>query len=151
MSINFRYLIPEPIYDDLIKLAQEGKQQNNKIVSGWIMADRKDNFAIVKSFQITKDPSDAHIRPKSWMRMKKNKIYTMRKMKEDLHVDIVYQFHTHPEGIEELHEVDLKILNYLSTGVMVVITPNNIIGWYFDKRETKKSIIEKMLFEIINE
>lgn len=75
----------------------------------------------------------------------------MRKLKEEKSIDIVYQFHTHPDGVEELHEVDLKILNYLSTGVMVVITPSNVLGWYFDKRETKKSIVEKMMFEIINE
>lgn len=151
MSFNFRYLIPEPIYDELIKIAQDGHAQDDKIVSGWVLADRKDNFAIIKGYEITKDPSDAHIRPKSWMRMKKNKIYTMRKLKEEKNIDIVYQFHTHPDGVEELHEVDLKILNYLSTGVMVVITPSNVLGWYFDKRETKKSIVEKMLFEIINE
>jgi hypothetical protein len=150
MSINFRYLIPEPIYDDLTKLAKDGKK-DKKITSGWMFADRKENFAIVKGYEVTKDASDAHIRPKSWMRMKKNKIYTMRKIKEDRNIDIAWQFHTHPDDEEELHETDLKILNYLSTGVMIIITTGNILGWYFDKRETKKSIIEKMTFEIINE
>ena len=120
-------------------------------MSGWIFADRKENFAIVKGYEIVKADSDAHVRPKSWMRMKKNKIYTMRKMKEDRNIDIAWQFHTHPDSKEELHDTDLKILNYLSTGVMIIITPSNILGWYFDKRETKKSLIEKMVFEIINE
>ncbi|MHA1674777.1 MAG: hypothetical protein ACTSYI_14275 [Promethearchaeota archaeon] len=51
----------------------------------------------------------------------------------------------------ELHDMDMQILNYLSTRVMIVITPDNVLGWYFDKRETKKPIIDKMVFEIINE
>jgi proteasome lid subunit RPN8/RPN11 len=150
-SINFRYLIPEPIYDELIQLAKEGHEDKNRLVSGWMFADRKENFAIVNGYEVTKNPSDAHVRPKSWMRMKKNKIYTMRKLKEEKNLDIAWQFHSHPDSKEELHEVDLKILNYLSTGVMIVITPTNVLGWYFDKRETKKSFIEKMIFEIINE
>jgi proteasome lid subunit RPN8/RPN11 len=85
------------------------------------------------------------------MRMKKKKLYTLRKLKEERELDIAWQFHTHPNGNEELHEIDLKILNYLSTGVMIVITPDNVLGWYFDKRETKKPYIDKMVFEIINE
>jgi len=144
-------LIPEPIYDELIQMAKQGHSENDRVVSGWLFADRKENFAIVKSYEITKADSDAHVRPKSWMRMKKNKIYTMRKLKEEKNIDIAWQFHTHPDGKEDLHDTDLKILNYLSTGVMIIITPTNILGWYFDKRETKKSLIEKMNFEIINE
>ena len=154
MSGGFRYLIPEPIFDELMELIDKGpkkEEEELKIVSGWLLADRKENFGIVTSYIITDEESKAHIRPKSWMRMKKNKIYTMRKLKQDKNVDIVWQFHSHPDGIEELHEVDLKILNYLSTGVMVIITPTNILGWFFDKRETKKPIIEKMIFEIISE
>lgn len=150
-TINFRYLIPEPIYDELIQMAKQGHAEKDRIVSGWLFADRKENFAIVKAYEITKADSDAHVRPKSWMRMKKNKIYTMRKLKEEKNIDIAWQFHTHPDSKEDLHDTDLKILNYLSTGVMIIITPTNILGWYFDKRETKKSLIEKMNFEIINE
>ncbi len=75
----------------------------------------------------------------------------MRKLKADRNLDIVWQYHTHPDGIEELHEVDIKILDYLSTGVMIVVTPDNVLGWYYDRRETKKAIIDKMIFEIISE
>jgi hypothetical protein len=150
-SLNFRYLIPEPIYDELVALAKQGHDEKDRIVSGWVFADRKEQFAIVNGYEIVKSDSDAHVRPKSWMRMKKNKIYTMRKMKEDRNLDIAWQFHTHPDSKEELHDTDLKILNYLSTGVMIIITPKNILGWFFDKRETKKSLLEKMIFEIINE
>jgi proteasome lid subunit RPN8/RPN11 len=150
-SINFRYLIPEPIYDELITMAKDGHEKNDSITSGWIFADRKENFAIINGYEITKTESDAHVRPKSWMRMKKNKIYSMRKLKEEKNLDIVWQFHTHPDGKEELHDTDLKILNYLSTGVMIIITAKNVLGWYFDKRESKKSYIEKMVFEVINE
>lgn len=151
MSIDFRYLIPEPIFNELIDLAKQGKEENNKIVAGWLFADRKENFGIVKGYEITKDPAKAHEKPKSWMRMKKRKLFQMRKYKEEDQIDIVWQFHTHPDGKEDLHDMDLQILNYLSTGVMVIITPTNILGWYFDKRETKKPIIDKMVFEIINE
>ncbi|MBD3351933.1 MAG: hypothetical protein GF364_10655 [Candidatus Lokiarchaeota archaeon] len=148
MSGGFRYLIPEPIFDELTSLVKESK---DKIISGWLFADRKENFGIVSGYNITNKDSKAHIRPKSWIRVKKKKIYTMRKLKEDKGYDIVWQFHSHPSGKEELHDVDLAILNYLSTGVMIVITPDNILGWYFDKRETKKPIIDKMIFEIISE
>ncbi|MHA1819274.1 MAG: hypothetical protein ACTSVC_02290 [Promethearchaeota archaeon] len=148
MSGGFRYLIPEPIFDELTGLV---KKNGDKIISGWIFADRKENFGIITGYTITSEDSDAHIRPKSWMRMKKNKIYSMRKFKQERGCDIVWQFHSHPDGNENLHEVDLKILNYLSTGVMIIITPKNILGWYYDRRETKKPNISKMIFEIISE
>ncbi len=147
---GFRYLIPESIYNDLIK---DIKEIAPIIAQGWMFAKRKENFAIVTGYQILKNKSkyEEHVRPKSWMRLKKNKIYTMRKLKKEKGVDIVWSFHSHPSGNEELHEIDLKILNYLSTGVMVIVTPDNILGWFFDRRETKKPIIEKMIFEIIND
>ncbi|MHA1519028.1 MAG: hypothetical protein ACTSVZ_01015 [Promethearchaeota archaeon] len=151
MSIDFRYLIPEPIFNELIELSKQGHAEEDKIVAGWIYADRKENFGIVKGYEVTKDPAKSHDKPKSWMRMKKRKLYQMRKLKDEDNIDIVWQFHTHPDSKEELHDMDLQILNYLSTGVMIVITPDNVLGWYFDKRETKKPIIDKMVFEIINE
>ncbi|MHA1727983.1 MAG: hypothetical protein ACTSWY_04550 [Promethearchaeota archaeon] len=158
MASGFRYLIPEPIFDELTEMVkntgmdedEEGKKEK-KIHSGWIFADRKENFGIVMGYTLSSDNSHSHVRPKSWMRMKKSKIYTMRKLKDEKNLDIVWQFHSHPNGVEELHETDLKILNYLSTGVMIIVTPTNIIGWFFDKRETKKPIIDKMVFEIISE
>ncbi|MHA1745869.1 MAG: hypothetical protein ACTSWW_07705 [Promethearchaeota archaeon] len=150
-QIDFRYLIPEKIFNELTALSKKGHENKNSIASGWLFADRKNNFAIIKGYEISKDPSDAHVRPKSWMRMKKHKLYTMRRFREERNIDIIYQFHTHPSGKEPLHEVDLKILNYLTTGVFVVITPDNVVGWFFDKRETKKPLIDKMIFEIINE
>ena len=52
-------------------------------------------------------------------------------------------------------------MKYLSNGVMIIIIPAvpdkepeqkaHLIGWYYDKRYTKKPIIEKMVFEIISE
>ena len=150
-DIDFRYLIPENLFDELVELAQEGHAEGDRIVSGWIFADRKENFGIVNGYEITKKDAKSHERPKSWMRTKKKKLYTLRKLKEERNIDIAWQFHTHPTGTEDLHEIDLKILNYLSTGVMIIITPDNVLGWYFDKRETKKPYIDKMVFEIINE
>jgi hypothetical protein len=42
--------------------------------------------------------------------------------------------------------------------MLIIIPPNpekqqeaNLVGWYYDKRYTKKPIIEKMVFEIISE
>ncbi|MHA1394157.1 MAG: hypothetical protein ACTSRZ_11685 [Promethearchaeota archaeon] len=127
------------------------KENGDKIVSGWIFADRKENFGIVVGYSVIDRDSDAHIRPKSWIRVKKKKIYEMRKLKEEQGYDIVWQFHSHPDGNEELNEVDKAILNYLSTGVMIIVTQNNVVGWFYDKRETKKPIIDKMIFEIISE
>ncbi|GAB4310427.1 MAG: hypothetical protein Kow0069_10600 [Promethearchaeota archaeon] len=148
--LSFRYLIPESIFNDLLKDVVELAPH---IVQGWIYADRKENFALVTGYSILQGKSKhtEHVQPKSWMRLKKNKIYSMRKLKAEKNVDIVWSFHSHPDGEEALHEIDLKILNYLSTGVMIIVTPTNVVGWYFDKRETKKPLIEKMVFEIISD
>ncbi len=83
----------------------------------------------------------------------------MRKFKQELGVDIAWQFHTHPSGNEKLHNIDKRILKYLSNGVMIIVVPpieekgqkGHVVGWYYDKRYTKKPIVEKMVFEIITE
>lgn len=151
LQINFRYLILEDIFNELTDLAKKGHEDNDRIVSGWIFADRTDNFAIIKNYKIEQEDAQSHIRPKSWMRIKKRKLWQMRKLKKDLGVDILWKFHTHPDGKEELHEIDEAILDYLTTGVMIIVTPENILGWYFNKRETKKPYKEKMYIEIISE
>ncbi len=169
---DFRYLIPQRLFDELTQKAaeesfivdDEGKIDKNKkhyVVHFWIFADRKENFGIVKKFIINTDlrKTKGHVKPRSWMRYKKSKIYNMRKFKQELSVDIVWQCHSHPNGNEKLHAIDKRILKYLSNGVMlIVIPPNkeigqqaNLVGWYYDKRYTKKPIIEKMVFEIISE
>ncbi|MHA1370676.1 MAG: hypothetical protein ACTSWN_03390 [Promethearchaeota archaeon] len=148
--MHFRYLIPKSIFEKLTALCAE---RSPAVVWGSIFADRKDNFAVVNSFDIDEEASQntGHERPKSWMKMKKGKIKNTRKIKEELGHDIVWQFHTHPSGNIELHEIDLKILNYLSVGVMIIVTKDEILGWYYDKRSTKKPIIEKMIFEVIDD
>jgi hypothetical protein len=68
-------------------------------------------------------------------------------------------WHSHPSGNEKLHSIDKRILKYLSNGVMIIVIPPvpdkeqkaHLVGWYYDKRYTKKPIIEKMVFEIISE
>ena len=85
----------------------------------------------------------------------------MRKFKQELGIDIIWQAHTHPSGNDKLHAIDKKILKYLSNGVMIIVIPDlpkndppikrHLVGWYYDKRYTKKPIIEKMVFEIIQE
>jgi len=93
------------------------------------------------------------------MRYKKSKIYNMRKFKQELGCDIVWQGHSHVSGNPKLHAIDKRILKYLSNGVMLIIIPAildkqqeaHLVGWYYDKRYTKKPIIEKMVFEIISE
>lgn len=148
MTSGYRYLIPEAIFDEL---TEKVKKNGKKIFTGWLFAERKDYFGIVTDYKIIDEDATAHEKPKSWMRMKKNKIYNMRKFKQERGCDIVWQMHSHPSGNEELHEVDEEILNYLSTGVMIIITENNVIGHFYDKRESKKAIRDKMLFEIISE
>lgn len=155
---DFRYLIPQKIFDEIIKKATEAYPN---VENYWIFADRKENFGIVTKFIPNPDlkKSRTHIKPRSWMRYKKSKIYNMRKFKQELGVDIVWQAHTHPSGNEKLHQIDKRILKYLSNGVMIIVIPEipdqnlkgNLIGWYYDKRYTKKPIIERMTFEIISE
>ena len=155
---DFRYLIPERIFNEI---TQKAAAAYPKIEHYWIFADRKENFGIVNKFIVNKDikSTKKHVKPRSWMRYKKSKIYNMRKFKEELGVDIVWQAHTHPSGREKLHAIDKRILKYLSNGVMIIIIPPaeekdqnaHLVGWYYDKRYTKKPIIEKMVFEIISE
>ncbi len=157
---DFRYLIPERIFKQITDRATEVYPN---IENYWIFADRKENFGIVNKFIINPDlrKTKTHVKPRSWMRYKKSKIYNMRKFKQELGVDIVWQAHTHPSGSDKLHPIDKKILKYLSNGVMIIIIPNlpendpplkaHLVGWYYDKRYTKKPIIEKMVFEIIQE
>ena len=155
---DFRYLIPERIFKEITQKATEALPN---IEHYWIFADRKENFGIVNKFIVNSDlrRTKVHVKPRSWMRYKKSKIYNMRKFKQEENVDIVWQAHTHPSGNEKLHQIDKRILKYLSNGVMIIIIPElpekelkgHLVGWYYDKRYTKKPIIEKMVFEIISE
>ncbi|MFX1381272.1 MAG: hypothetical protein ACFFBP_02425 [Promethearchaeota archaeon] len=155
---NFRYLIPQKIFDEI---TEKAKEELPYIIHGWMFADRKENFGIVNKFIMNPDlrKTKVHVKPRSWMRYKKSKIYNMRKFKQELGVDIAWQFHTHPSGNEKLHNIDKRILKYLSNGVMIIVVPpideknqqGHVVGWYYDKRYTKKPIIEKMVFEIITE
>ncbi len=155
---DFRYLIPQRIFDEI---TQKAAEEYPFIIHFWIFADRKENFGIVSKFIVNTDlrKTKAHVKPRSWMRYKKSKIYNMRKFKQELGVDIVWQAHVHPTGSEKLHAIDKRILKYLSNGVMIIVIPPvpdkgqeaHLVGWYYDKRYTKKPIIEKMVFEIISE
>jgi len=155
---NFRYLIPDRLFKEITQKAAEAYPN---IEHYWIFADRKENFGIVNKFIVNPDlrKSKTHVKPRSWMRYKKSKIYNMRKFKQELNVDIVWQAHTHPSGNDKLHQIDKRILKYLSNGVMIIIIPHipekelegHMVGWYYDKRYTKKPMIEKMVFEIIQE
>ncbi|MFX1239117.1 MAG: hypothetical protein ACFFAS_08290 [Promethearchaeota archaeon] len=155
---NFRYLIPQKIFNEI---TEKAKEELPYIIHGWIFAERKENFGIVNKFIMNPDlrKTKVHAKPRSWMRYKKSKIYNMRKFKQELSVDIAWQFHTHPSGNEKLHNIDKRILKYLSNGVMIIVVPPipekqqkaHLVGWYYDKRYTKKPIIEKMVFEIISD
>ncbi|TFF88044.1 MAG: hypothetical protein EU548_09395 [Promethearchaeota archaeon] len=155
---NFRYLIPEKLFQEI---TQKAADEMPHIVHGWLFADRKENFGICTKFIMNPDlrKTKSHVKPRSWMRYKKSKIYNMRKFKQELGVDIVWQWHSHPSGNEKLHQIDKRILKYLSNGVMIIVIPENkekdqtahLVGWYYDKRYSKKPIIEKMVFEIIQD
>ena len=148
IKMNFRYLIPEKIFNELQAVLEEA---DKKIIAGWLFAARRDNFAIVSGFEITSNDAKSHEKPKSWMRLKKDKIHQMRKYKEEDGHDIVWQIHSHPSGKKELHDMDLQILSYLSTGVMIILVNGSILVWYYDKRDSKKPVIERMDFEIVSE
>ena len=155
---DFRYLIPEKLYHEI---TDKAKEEYPFLVHGWLFADRKENFGICNKFIMNADlrKTKVHVKPRSWMRYKKSKIYNMRKFKQEHEVDIVWQWHSHPSGNEKLHAIDKRILKYLSNGVMIIVIPEveekdqkaHLIGWYYDKRYTKKPIIEKMIFEIISD
>ena len=156
---DFRYLVPESLFKEI---TQKAAEEYPNIIHGWLFADRKENFGICTKFIMNPDlrRTKVHVKPRSWMRYKKSKIYNMRKFKQEPpYPDIVWQWHSHPSGNEKLHGIDKRILKYLSNGVMIIVIPAvadrdqkaHLVGWYYDKRYTKKPIIEKMVFEIISE
>ncbi len=148
---HFRYMIPKSVFEKITALCKDSKL--GSISWGQMYAERKESFAVVTNFEVneTLSENEGHERPHSWMKLKKTKIKTTRKLKEEQGYDIVWEFHTHPSGSSDLHEIDLKILNYLSVGVMVIVTSKDVVGWYYDKRSTKKPIIEKMIYEVIDD
>lgn len=93
------------------------------------------------------------------MRYQKSKLYNMRKFKENQKVDIVWQWHSHPDNRRKLHSMDKRILKYMRKGVMILVIPPvpeknqeaHIVGWYYKKGHRRKPKIEKMVFEIISE
>ncbi|MGV9173628.1 MAG: hypothetical protein ACOC35_13845, partial [Promethearchaeia archaeon] len=79
--------------------------------------------------------------------------------KRNQDIDIVWQWHSHPSGRKKLHEMDKRILKYMSQGVMIIIIPPvpekdqdaNVIGWYYNKQHRRKPAIKKMTFELVSE
>jgi len=86
---DFRYLIPESLF---IEITKKSTEEYPNITNGWLFADRKENFGICTKFITTSElhKSKVHVKPRSWMRYKKSKIYNMRKFKAELGVDIVW-------------------------------------------------------------
>jgi len=157
---NFRYLIPEPLFEEI---TQKAAEEYPYIVHGWLFADRKENFGICTKFTLNPDinikRAKKHKKPRSWMRYQKSKLYNMRKLKANQDIDIVWQWHSHPSRKKKLHAMDKRILKYMSEGVMIIVIPPvpeknqkaSIVGWYYNKRNRRKPEIKKMVFELISE
>jgi len=48
---------------------------------------------------------------------------------------IVGEFHTHPDGIDELNSNDKKILRKLRYGFWIITTKENVIPWFYQADE----------------
>ena len=139
----FRFLIPNSIFNQLINLCAEDSPDCPKI-GGYLLGQRYSSYIIIDRIQRLDSSAGFHVPPKSWMKLKKRNIYTIREIKAEKvgkdkkPITVVYPFHTHPSGDLTLHEIDRKILEYYGSGVIVICTKDDVHGWSYKRPEQGK-------------
>ena len=68
-----------------------------------------------------------------------------------LFMTIAKEFHTHPDGMEELNINDRRILKKLGRGFWIIVTPEKVVPWYSDSIDRAGSVLEKPKLEIVSE
>ena len=127
--------------DDLVRLANK---YSPRIVCGLLSGEKKLDAVIVEEFYPipTRCGPKIHFKP-SWdaYRDVKNRIHEIKK-------SFVGEFHTHPDGMEELNINDRKILRKLGGGFWVIVTLQRVVPWYFKHIDKSKDICERVPLEI---
>ena len=119
-----KVVIKKEAYDDLIRLANKYAP---KIICGFLVG-RKDGETIhideVRE-AITRTSRRFHFKP-NWH----NYSYVNSKIEEE-GKDVVGEFHSHPNGSEQLNLNDKKILRTLGGGFWIIVTLEKVIPWFF--------------------
>ncbi|MFH8119958.1 MAG: Mov34/MPN/PAD-1 family protein [Candidatus Aenigmatarchaeota archaeon] len=138
-----KIIIKRQTYESMIQLA---KKCQPKIICGFIIGRIEDNRIFIDDFYVlpTISGPKIHFKP-NWKAYREGQQY----IKENLKKEIVGEFHTHPDGVEELSVNDRKILNRLGKGFWVIVTTQKVVPWYFEVIiDEFKSVIEKLRLEI---
>lgn len=119
-----RVLIKKSTYDDLIGLANKYAP---KITCGLLIGKRIADIVHVDEIYPlpTISGPKIHFKP-SWS--------AYRGAVNDVHEEkktIVGEFHTHPDGTEELNLNDKRILRKLRSGLWIIVTASTVVPWYF--------------------
>jgi proteasome lid subunit RPN8/RPN11 len=136
-----KVVVSRKIHDELIKLVSK---YSPKIICGLLSGKKESDVVIIERFYPipTICGPKIHFKP-NWAAYQdvKNVIY-------DAKTDIVGEFHTHPDGMEELNINDRKILRKLGRGLWIIVTPQKVVPWYFEVIDKFKHICEKPDLEL---
>lgn len=119
-----RVLIRKTTYSALVGLA---KKYAPRITCGLLIGKRIGDVVHVDEIYPlpTFTGPKIHFKP-SWSayRSALNDIHEEKKTK-------VGEFHTHPDGTEELNLNDKRILRSLGSGLWIIATPSTVVPWHF--------------------
>ncbi|MEM2741714.1 MAG: hypothetical protein QXD95_06140 [Nitrososphaeria archaeon] len=124
--------INSKVYEGLIELA---KKYPSRIICGFIIGYKDNSSIFIDSFYLfpASTGPKIHFKP-IWNGYYSAKEYINNYMRKE----IVGEFHTHPDGNEELTNKDKQILKWLGTKIMIIVTPNKIIPIQYIGSKNKK-------------
>jgi proteasome lid subunit RPN8/RPN11 len=73
----------------------------------------------------------------------------VKKFIYDSKKNVVGEFHTHPDGSEELNINDRKILKKLGGGLWIIVTPKKVVPWCVEIINRSELNFRRLVTEII--
>ena len=138
-----KVFISRQVHDELIKLANK---YSPKIICGFLVGKREEDRIIVEEHYVlpTSSGPKIHFKP-NW-----SAYHSTADIIHEQRKTIVGEFHTHPDGSEQLNINDRKILRKLGGGFWIIATPNKIVPWHFrvSYEKHKREIFEKLELHI---
>jgi proteasome lid subunit RPN8/RPN11 len=137
-----KVVITKKVHDDLINIALK---YSPKIICGLLSGRVKSGVVTVEEvYPIpTQSGPRIHFKPVwSAYRQVKEFIYNSKK-------DVVGEFHTHPDGSEELNINDRKILKKLRSGLWIIVTPEKVVPWCVESINESEPNFRRLVVEII--
>jgi proteasome lid subunit RPN8/RPN11 len=124
--------IKPKVYEALLELA---KKYSSRIICGFILGYKDNNQVFIDDFYLfpAYTGPKVHFKPlwKGYFDAKEHVIKFM-------HKEIIGEFHTHPDGNEELTDKDKQILKWLGIRLMVIVTSAKIIPIeYINQKENQ--------------